>query len=650
MFENRVHFIRDGTALTNGDNKGGGTNITLALNTIRNEVDKCSQSIVRIFIVTDGGHSGSHPLPEQEIALMRPPAGKTVSVYLLGICSDFPVNYSIDIRSQMHNGNANIPTLFWAKRQDDIVDQLMAIGDELNSGLMKLKLNIEGHLLPGIAKTSSVHLGEWIYFEEAPEELPEMSISVNEEPFKPLHIASKPSTVKHLLDGIFRQWNSVLIQQHRKKAHVPRENFAFMDSLFNHFFNEISHNAPTGHDIKSRMARKQMKSCQVDYQTLMNQSKSVIDVEGKFQNEMELAETILKSTVINRKYDVKNLRLRGHGQDEYEDDMKEFRKLYIAAKPKIMALPAPSPEESCRVTIVSTLGDLQDPDFEMILEENKFELLKTFTMTGIPIYAPVRDASQINPWTLVIKHILVTPFTILGQQVLEHSAAADATSMGLEDKDVILQQDNEQTRFNAIIPLVPADAAKVLKPLVTSNIYAMMSTFCILKNPHIIDYNAHIAALACAWMRTVREFPSEKRPEFASERLKSIVATAGLYMGRPTIKKYIEALTKCPKQALMTESTEEFDGKPLKCESLIKPAFFMYQRKAEFSIEQRTGILDLLLYEFIGRCLSSYKVDESEATPFTEFFCAQLTDKESKKAWLGGHCKVRYHTIYLVIL
>lgn len=639
VFGSKVSFVRDGADLKKQDNCGGGTDLTSALRTVREEVDNCSESNVNIFFVTDGEHNSGIPTPETEIALMSPPAGKTVSVYLLGIGPYFPVNYSVDIRSHMHNGNANIPTLFWAEKPENIVDEMIAIGDELSSGLVKLNLNVEGHILPGLDKTTLVHLGEWIYFEQSPEELPPISISINDDPPKPVISSPKPITARHLLDGAFRQWNSVLIQQHRKKAHVPREAFDLMDSLFGYHSNIIDQSLPKGSDIRSRLMRKRMKSDQVEYQTLMNQSKSVIDVEGKFKDELELAETILKSTVTNRKYDTKNLKLKGHGQEEFEEDLKEFKKLYGDLKVEILNLPPPTPEDCCRVLMTSTLGDLQDPDFGLILEESKFDLLKTFTMTGIPVYAPIRDASQFNPWTLVIKNILVNPFTVLCQQVLEHSAAIDMNSLGLEDKDVILQQDNEQTRFNAVIPIVPAAAAEVLKPLVLSKIYAMMSTFCILKNPHIIDYDAHLAALACAWMTTIRLFPRENRPQFATDRLSNIVATADLYMGRSSVSRYISALTSCPKQALMTESIDEFDGKTLKCESLIKPCFFVHLNKDKFSLEQRVVLLELMLFEFIGRCLSSYKVDEPEASRYTDFFCAHLTDKEKRKIWLSGYCK-----------
>ncbi|XP_064113887.1 uncharacterized protein LOC135220574 [Macrobrachium nipponense] len=640
-FGDEIKLKRVGTELTESDFTSDGTNdLTGALRTVRHKVENCSESVVRVFIIADGAHDHGEPYPETEINQMKPLRGKTVSVYILGLGYDFPVQHSIDIRSRMHSGNANIPYLFWAKNDDDIEDQLAAIGSELDGSVVKLKLDLEGSVLPGLEKTSVIHLGEWLYFEATPEELPPVFLTVNDEPPRLLTLKASPVNVRLLLDGVFRQWNSLIIQQHRRKEHVPLETFDLMESCFKYFWDTLKKDIPDQMDIKSRITRKKVKATELEFRTLMNQSKSLIDLERKFKNELELAETILKSTVTNRKYDLRNLKLKGYSLDDFEEDMKSFREIFEEIKMDIMKLPTPQPEDCCCITITSTVGDLQDPDFHLVMEESKFDFLKSFTITGIPVYAPIRDSSQINPWTMVIKHILVTPFALLSHLVLEESAALDDGNLGKEDKEVTLQQDNEHSKFNAIIPVLPVEAAQVLKPIVLSNIYAMMSTFCIFKNPHIVDYSAHIAALGCAWIKTVTEFPINSRPEFARNRLENIVATAKLYMDRPSIKTYVRAMVSQPKQALMTESTELYDSRILKCESLVKPAFFAYLSKDMFSQQQLISFYKLLQLEFLGRCLSSYDINNKAATPFTDFFCPQLSDKKEKTEWLQKHAKI----------
>ncbi|XP_045623557.2 uncharacterized protein [Procambarus clarkii] len=642
VFESKVTFVRDGTDLTQEDFKSGRTDLTSALRTVRQEVDKCTEQYVRIFIVTDGAHCEGEPYPETEINQMKAPQGKTVDVFLLGIGCSFPVKYSIDMRSLMHNGSANLPTLFWAKETKDIEEQMIAIGKGLSSGLVTLSLNHNSYKLPGLDKATTIHLGEWSYFPESPEDLPVLTVKVGQE--NPKLICSKVEKISMtlLLNEIFRQWNSVLIQQHRKKLFVPSEIFDLMDSLFKNLMNEINSEIVEGNSVKLRLKKKMAKNYEVEYATLMNTSKTVIGIEGKYRDEMELAENILRSTVTTRKYDTKNLKMKGHGQEDYDADMKAFCQLYQKVKKRILELPNPTPEECCRITMSSTLQDMQDPDFHLLFEENKFDFLKCFTMTGIPVYAPVRDASQINPWTLGIKHILVTPFTILSQRAIE-AYADSGDNLGVENKDVILQKDDEKSRFNAIIPVVPAHAASVLKPLVRSNLYAMLATFCILKNPHIVDHNAHIAALGCAWVKSVVQYPPKDRPEYITDRLKNIISTASLYMARARIVCYVNALKNNPQQALMTESIDTFDDHTLKCESLIKPLFFLYLEKEKFTKLELENILILLLAEFIGRCLSNYLPTENDdkgtTTPFTDFFAEDLNDPEKKKSLLEKHCQ-----------
>ncbi|XP_071514565.1 uncharacterized protein [Panulirus ornatus] len=637
VFGSIVSFVRVGTELTEDDYCGGGTDLTSALQTVRHEVDDCSEHYVRVFIITDGAHGFGEPLPDTEIEKMSAPLGKTVDVFLLGLGYYFPVNYSIDIRSRMHNGSANLPSLFWAKELTEIEDQMMYIGTELSSGLVKLSLNHHGSILPGIDKTEFIHLGEWQYFCEPPEEIPMFTVQVDDQSPKMLSLEVQEITMELLLHQVFRQWNSVVIQRHRKKEDFPKDIFDLMDTLFRNIRNKLNSELGDGNNVKVRLQKKKLKGFEVDYATLMNQSKTVIGIEGKYQNEIELAETILMSTVTNKKFDTRLLKMRGHGQDDYDADVKAFCNLYEKTKHRILELPQPTPEECCRITASSTLQDMQDPDFLLMLNENKFDLMKCFTMTGIPVYAPVRDASQINPWTMCIKHILVTPFTILSQRAIEAYADFGEDALGAVDKDVLLQKDNEKTRFNAIIPIIPVSATSVLKPFVRSNLYAMLATFCILKNPHVIDHNAHIAALGCAWVRSVSEFPLKSRPQFICDRLEAIVATADVYMDRDGIVRYLNALINHPKQALMTESVDMFDGNTLKCESLIKPLFFTHLIKKKLVATQTENLLKLMLGEFIGRCLSRYGIDDADATPFTDFFAEELNNPERKKNWLEKH-------------
>lgn len=638
-FDSRVRFIRQDTHLLMEDFSSGGTDLTSALRTVREEVAAAKQTYIRVFLVTDGAHGGGGATPESEIQKMCAHQGKTIDVYLLGVGTGFPVNISIDIRSRLHNGSANVPSLFWGKDYNDIGEQMDGIGREIQVGHISLTVAPEGHVLPGIPATSSIHLGEWMYFPKSPKEILPLTITVEgQEPVILQNLKPRPVAMRHLLDNVYRQWNSILIQRHRNKEKVPLEVFDIMESFFRPIYNRVIEGSNVQvTNIAARLNKKNIKTYDIQFKTLLNQSKTVIGIEGKFQNELELAEIILKSTVTNRKYDTRNLKMKGHDQSDYEDDVRAFKATYEANKTKIMALPTPDPDDCCRVTITSTLSDLQDDGMYQLLDEDKFTFLKQFSISGIPIYAPVKDAASINPWVLGIKHVLVTPFTILSTQALEYGAESGSDSLGDTNKDIILQADNENTRFNAIIPIVSVQTAETLKPVIRTNLFAMCTTFSILKNPHIVDHNAHMAALGVAWLRTIRDYKLQDRPEFAVNRLECIDATAKLYMDRKGYARYCNALLKDPKQALMTESSDEFDGAKIKCESFVKPMFFYHLMKDKMVASNQRPALSLMILEFIGRCLSNYKLDDPEANRFTDFFSEILGDPERRKKWMEDH-------------
>lgn len=634
IFDTIVRFLRNDKVLLEKDFTGYSTNLTAAFETIRLEISNCKESHVNVFLITDGQHNFHEKVgrPESEIIQMAPPAGKTVCVYVLGIGCEFPVNYSIDIRSHLHNGNANVPTLFWAKEDVEIEDVMSTVGAELISTFAVIDLNVEGYIIPGGDKTSRIHLGEWLYFPVPPEQLPAINVKVNNEDSDTLTMAPQEVEIRLLIDEVFRQWNSVMLQLHRKGSSVPYDTFSLMESMFSCSLEKLKANIE-GNGVKSRIHSKLAKTCVSEYAALMNQSKQIIDLDNQYEDEIQLAEAVLKTTVTNRKYDMKNLRLKGHGSDEFEADVEAFRTIYDDIRTNILSLPSPSTDECCQLTHTSTLADLQDPDFPMVLKQDKFNFLKTFSMTGIPAYAPIRDASQINPWTITIRHLLSSPYAVLSQKALEACAEEDPSLLDAEEKFVLADKNDPKTKFNIIIPLVPTSATKILKPVVCSNLYAMLSTFCILKNPHIVDYNAHIASLAAAWVSTIRNFPIDGRPQFICDRLESIIATAKLYITRPSIKTYIAALLMDPDQALMTESTQEFEGHTVKSESLVKPMFFLYIMKKRLKEREKESMLEMLMAEFIGRCVP-HCIEYAKTSPFTEYFARDVSSPKRKEAWI----------------
>lgn len=610
------------------------TNLTGALATINDKVLSSTFSNIRVFLVTDGEHNSGEPDPEFEISKMYIPDGKIVEVYLLGVGEGFPVQYSVDIRSHLHNGSASCPTIFWSKdcERETVMEEMSHIHDEIVKGARKVKLSIPGKTLPlGEDSKSEAHAGEYLFYDLDPEVLKSRLVVTTEEgdviPYSDEIVLASP---EFLVFKLYKQWNAVLIQMHRNKRNVPMEVFDLMQKAFEIQMKDYSHISMG--DLKSRIQNKMVKTCQMEFNTLMNQSRNIIQVESKFSNELELAEAILKSTVQSR-YDTKLLKIKGHGDKDWEKDTTEFEKLYKSIEAQIKALADPEPDDCCRILMCSFIGDLKDPNFVDILHENKMDFLTNMTFTGVPIYAPVKDSAQINPWTLHIKNICVSPFEILSQRSMESSFTVSGTDARSPDREICLQQDNPKSVYNAIVPIIPKEHCQLLKKLVRTNVFTVGATFCILKNALIVDHNCHFAALGCVWMRTITEYPVATRPEFIKQRITNIEETAKLYLDRKSFANYVSALLTQPISALMTEASEEFNGSPLRCESIIKPTFMLHLAKDKIQSQgsQTTlpELLRMILVEFLGRCVTS----NTSTTPYMDFLVAEFSPK-CREDWM----------------
>lgn len=138
VFDHDLTFAREGTELKKSDFTSGGTDLCLALSKVRDKVKECTEKWVRVFLITDGMASD----PTDVIQTMLTPSGKTCEVYLLGVGYSFPVQYSVEIRSRLHNGSANMPTLFWAKEMEDILEEAKDMEIHLKDSKVPVKLNL----------------------------------------------------------------------------------------------------------------------------------------------------------------------------------------------------------------------------------------------------------------------------------------------------------------------------------------------------------------------------------------------------------------------------------------------------------------------------------------------------------------------------
>ncbi|KAK7080457.1 hypothetical protein SK128_000813 [Halocaridina rubra] len=624
-FGTSVVFRRMGTTLKETDFDGGGTDLTGALQTLINEVYVCKEKYVNIFIVTDGDHNSSDVAPRSVIDQIQSPLGKICNVYILGVGDSFPVQYSVDIRSRLHNGSLNFPYIFWAKHKSDIWERITEISNICNGSVLTVKLEIPGFAMPGLVRRSIFTLNEWVYFSCDPSNVQKLGIRYGENSAF-LELAPQEANIA-MLEELFRQWNSLIIQRNGRKEDVPRDIFNFMEGAIL-CLEEPCENVKS-HSISQRQLRKELKSRKLALREQLSKMKIILTTT-KFENQLELADKILSTTVITGKYKMKYLKYKGYTDADYAEYCREFEQVYKQHIAILRTLPV-TLDDCCRVTMTSTLSDLQDLDFLKLLQEcNKFEFLKTFTISGIPVISPIRDSVGMNPWSYSVSEILTSPYAIMSQVAMESYAGMKRTYGA--NKLVQLKDSDDDTRYNAVIPIFPPSFAKAMQPIVWTRLYAMCVTFALWKNPHVINYDLHMASLAAAWVFSLYENPSVPRPQHALIRMKSIEATAQLYIEMPRYAKYIKALHMKPSQALMTESLEMFDGKSLKCESLVKPIFFLYMSENYVRTSRPNDVaktVRFILMEYIGRCLSKYI--SIKGSPYTDFFAEFLADEYLKR-------------------
>nr|XP_053626944.1 uncharacterized protein LOC128684694 [Cherax quadricarinatus] len=219
-FGTKVELKRSGTKLEYSDLDRSTTDLTGALQTVVDEVYKCKERYVKVFLITDGHHNSTDVKPTKVICQMTAAKGKTCDVFVLGAGSDFPVQYSISIRSRLHNGRANLPSLFWAKTEDNVQEQIRQIADILSGGSSRcIQLSVPGFSLPGGVKRDILHLKEWVYYPYGPETLQRLTLRLGR---NICHISLEPREMNlSILNKVYRQWNSVIIQIHNKKERVP---------------------------------------------------------------------------------------------------------------------------------------------------------------------------------------------------------------------------------------------------------------------------------------------------------------------------------------------------------------------------------------------------------------------------------------------
>ena len=664
VFSNEVQYLRrkEDVKLQVEDFKGGGTNITAALQTIITEINLSSFKYINVFFFTDGHHNADCDVhPEEVLDLMEIPSDKSCNTYVICLGDCFPVQLSMKLRANLHNGNIKKEFFFLAETNADIISTIQKVADNL-AGERKDQIETKGLLLgyplpndDASYCTDKFRFDEYIWLPNPIQDEECIPISSN----TCLNFKTHPLDYE-ILQDINRQWNNSIIQRcQNDKEKIPLDIIKVKERLYETVLCQIE-------DEKEKK-RKDME--------MRQELNSVKQIMITNEYTLDTAKKVLSTTVVKDKHRVKNLQLRGHLDAEFYNDRYDFVKIYKKHMSEIKEIKAVD-IDSCTVTLDSTISHLQEDDFIKNLKsyENKFQFLKHFTMTGIPATSYLKDCIILNPWAYSVEDMIHERYPIMSYNVMEQSngagspqdkgsnvaAIASMRIQNLANENKFFKIDpNVLSSYNVIVPVFPSlTIAKIMKPIMLTKLYALASTFVLTKNPEVINYDIHLAALAVCWTRYLHKYPSsETRPEHIRQSMASIEYTSLMYTDAPRFQNYLSILKVEPNQALMTQSAK-YDK--IQCETLIKPLYLYYlDQKQQSDKVWAKSFMKLVLMEYVGRCMRKFDNDEKKlhkifvVPPFSEWVELKERMRDMTREFLSG-CSSRsllasYYTEQLLV-
>ena len=436
---------------------------------------------------------------------------------------------------------------------------------------------------------------------------------------------------RQLLDMVFKLWASCIKEKSFSTEKVDQSIYEIMKKIFHHYVDdEITRKSKHFNEVvQKRQGRKAKGTFITEFKAFVKGIKDTADITSK--------NNAGKGDAFSRRY---GSRVKVYGADkQWPEDMEKFMIEYRKIKDQICSLPAPSPEDSCKALKSSFISDLQnDKNLNQLAQSGKLPFLNKMTITGIPVFCPLKSLKKKNPWTIEIEHAVKSPFEIASQRSLDYDQCKTYNRDNAEDA-IYFDERKYESKFNIVVPIVPREYTLLLKPLLTSNLFATACSYCILKNP-VINRNCHLAFLGAVWMGCVKDFPVASRPDYVHNRILNIDANAKIYLEEKRFAAYTDCLLSLPHQALQTVSKEPFDDVKLKCESLLKPCFILHLVKDDADLLKKhkadiLKIIEAVLVEFLGRCLINYK----SKFPFMDFLLPKVNDSD-KNWWLKEKCDV----------
>ena len=566
-----------------------------------------NEEMIRVFLVIDV-HCCKKIDENIKLEKLKKNLNQKIEVYILGIGENFPVDFCVDLRSRFKNSKATIPILYSITHPDDVSHQFRSVSKCLHNGKDQLTLSIPGSTVPCFREKLKFQSKTIVYFKNSQEQLKDLKITGNSDTlvinptFKRMDCIY---SINSLIIAAFQQWiNSYLVKRFDDKL-FKRKVIPIMESI-------VKDLKLNDYKNKSSIAQRTQENIYDNLLTLTNEIGALTIDESYSES--------FKSDVFVAKAENKVSRFL------------EFRDKYIEIYQSVKRI---DEFEYCKETKLSTISDLKDYfSFTKLFSKGTWSnFMDIFALTGTPVLIPI--SNEECSWNMEIYNVLEPPYEMLCQRTFKNGV--DMLQMNDVKYDIMLKDDDENSRFNSIIPLFSGDAANTLKPLLLNKLFSECCELSIFRN-NKGRVDSHIAALGCLWLKIISEFKSDEKPAYISEMLTKIIETSEIYIDLPHTQMYVFCFMELPEFTLsgFYNRTEKIQ---ITSDTLLKPIYlislYALTSKLQFSQESSYKYIASILIELFVRYFhSKYKNIRKIVRPFSRFFTKNLKTIKNRRSWI----------------
>jgi len=559
---------------------GGGTNICAGFEKVYELIMKLSETEKDFTVVfISDGDDGNMNTISQRIKMLSKPAGINVNLLCIGVGSGFPTFVAMELREKYHVGLSSIPAVFLVSDyHTDFAINFSIINDNYLQKLEKLVVNPAVKMLPwsDLYETEIFETARFI------SDFPIVNINGVE-------IITKNSSElkKSEIEEIFKLWTQELQlvslkDNIRKQATITVEMMEYIYDAYNKKIQSENGQVKKTLTVMERLEQKEKKSGTHLLQSLIAECKKMR--EGVSLKDLSASEAAKRLAIGTQqgKYHNKALNMRGINQEDFE----KFRETFIQNLGNLKLNAETSQEPSFIILQTQKEVFMESTLIEALKKcQNTFELVEVFPLVGHTLQIRRSDSSMINPYNI---QVLSIP---------RINKVCDTVSLISQGNEMEISIGNdEEEKFNAVIPLFKMKVDGDLRQLLRTKLYNLMMTFNVMKNVDTFFPDAYAGLLANTLVRLLK-YPDS---EWKKEMIDLIYNTTELvYGGQQLFEEGVNLLKDKPREAMITEH------KIIKhrCEDVSKIMLYLLIliKRGLINEEKAAEIIRFLLVEHVGR-------------------------------------------------